>query len=209
MPTKRTIHFKVETCVSVDVVNLAISLFLQNKCLVVLHKGKNENPHWHFQGETELDESEIKKKLAEVAQGHTKKVSNPNSRPVKRRKVDADDLGYQYMMKEDPPKVVYSRGFTEEELDELHEASKDHVEQLKNQLQYYLVDKIKWEEEDGKMINPKDLHPQFRRHAINYYMEEDKMPPPNLQKLILWYMLKMSKDKVVHRYMVNYVGKLM
>jgi hypothetical protein len=51
------LRVKIETCASVDPVQRVWKqVFNDQEHLCVLHKGKNENPHWYFQGEYPEDE---------------------------------------------------------------------------------------------------------------------------------------------------------
>lgn len=179
------VHFKVETCSSIDPVDVARVVFDMNRYLVVLHKGKNENPHWHFQGDTTWASSRLDEYLAELAANHTKKIAKPNSRPIKRAKKGIDEVGFQYMMKETPPTVV-STTFTEAELEELHAASEEHVDEMKNKLYHYLEERLDMSK------TPAQVHAQARLLSGVYYLDENKMPPSNLQKLILWHIAKLA-----------------
>lgn len=175
-------HFKCETCVSIDPKGVAENLFGENRYLVVLHKGKNENPHWHFQGELAVSNAQYALVIKRMALGHSKKIAKPNSRPVKRAKNNITEVGYQYMMKEDPAVVVCSRGFTEEELEELHEKSTEHVDELKAELRSVFQEKM-----DFTVVVPsKDLHLQARIHGFEHYADKEKLPPPNFQRLVLF-----------------------
>lgn len=176
------IHFKCETCVSIDPKGIAENLFGENQHLVVLHKGKNENPHWHFQGQLAVSKAEYEKVVKKMADGHSKKIAKPKSRPVKRALGNITDTGYQYMMKEDPPVVVCSRGFTEEELEELHEKSSEHVDELKAELRTVFQDKMDF----TYVVPSKELHLQARIHGFDYYADKEKLPPPNFQRLVLF-----------------------
>lgn len=239
------VHWKMETCVSLDPHDICKEIFDDRQHLCVLHKGKNENPHWHFQGEC-IDVKALDKRLKDWAEGHSKKIAAPKSRPVKRAKKDITYEGYQYMMKEKEPKVV-STTFTQEELDEFHEKSDDHNEQLKNQLFFYLMEKLEfhsetttdegkyesqmniWKEKmlsrkkrglppppmperttvGGEALKPKTVHARARILSMDFYMELDKLPPPNLQKLMLWHILKIAAQKVPTSLVVYkaYVGQ--
>lgn len=195
------VHFKIETCSSVDPVSVAERIFTTGRHLVVLHKGKNENPHWHFQGETEIPGKELDALIKEFCTNHSKYIKSKAARPAKRVKGDVTELGYQYMLKEDPPIVVSQNGFTEEDISELHQKSQDHVDSLKNQLRDYL-----YEIEDRKPCHnydPKEAHRRWRHRGIEYYINADKMPPPNFQKLLIWYMIKRFQDNRVFR---NYLS---
>lgn len=196
----RLVHFKIETCVSIKIPELVDAVFEDRKHLVVLHKGKNENPHWHFQGLTHYDKKELDACLKVCAEGHSKKLAKPGSRPVKQAHKNIDELGYQYMMKEDPPVVVSSCGFTEEELEDLHDASGEYVEQCKNQLYFYLIEKLEFSIIDENSISvkldAKSLHTRARTLSMDFYIDQDKMPPPNFQKLVLWHMVRIAKQKL-------------
>lgn len=199
----KLIHFKCETCVSVDPKQVATELFGTNKHLVVLHKGKNENPHWHFQGELAVSEQHYDLVRKQMADKHSKKIAAPKSRPVKAVKGEVTELGYQYMLKESPPVVVTSSGFTQEIIDELHEASVAHVDSLKQNLMTVFQDLEFMTMAKARKLNPKVTstevckctHNRARKLAAEYYLKEDKIPPPNIQKLILWYLMKTA----VHR----------
>lgn len=230
------VHWKMETCISIDPKAVCEEIFEQREHLCVLHKGKNENPHWHFQGLC-ADVKALDKRLKEWADGHSKKIAAAKSRPVKRAKKDITPEGYQYMMKEKVP-VVCSTTFSEEELEELHERSDGHNEQLKNQLYFCLMEKLKFSPEpvitvpDASQMRkynclmeewkasckkgvkraqpalpqpktsvvspyePKAIHKQARLLAMDHYLELCKLPPPNLQKLILWHILRIAVEKV-------------
>jgi len=191
------IHFKLEVCRTVDPKALAFQIFGTRKHLVVMHQGKKENPHWHFQGMTSLSPGSLKTVFTTVSSGHTKKLSNPTSRPLKQAKAKVDETGYQYMLKESPPNVVTSVGFTPDEIGELHEASKAHVKELQNKVYDFLVPKIEFYDQKHKeWKTPEQVHNSIRLACYDYYMEKGIMWPPNLQKLILFYMAKLAREKL-------------
>lgn len=198
------IHFKLEVCRTVDPKALAFQVFGTRKHLVVMHQGKHENPHWHFQGSTTLSPGSLKKLFLKVSSGHTKRMSNPTCRPLKQTKSVVDEKGYQYMLKESPPNVVTSVGFTPDEIDELHEASVAHVKELQNKVFDYLVPKIEFHSKKGPLYEPVQVHNSIRLAALDYYMEKDIMWPPNLQKLVLFYMAKLAKMKLREKELVVY-----
>lgn len=186
MPEAPLIHFKCETCVSIDPKGVAEYLFGENQHLVVLHKGKNENPHWHFQGYLQPSMKDYCALLSKLANGHSKKIAKPKSRPVKRKTEEATEMGFQYMLKEDPPIIVCFKGFTQEQLDALHEASNAHVASLKSEVLKVCED-IKFEDfADRKMV---DLHNYARNRAFMHYVKVGKMPPPNFQTLVKWHLV--------------------
>lgn len=210
------IHFKVEVCRSIDPVALATTIFGTHKHLVVMHKGKKENPHWHFQGDTEMTSTRLISLFKATIASHSKLIANPQSRPLKQAKKKVDELGYQYMLKEQPPHVVTMCGFTEEDIDSLHEASLMHVQQLKDKVYDYLLTKIDMSclggKPGGRKLDPtgeadcKARHKQFQMLCMDYYSEKDIMWPPNLQKLILYYMLKMARQQGVFELYKGYVS---
>lgn len=174
-----------------------MDLFAGKRYLCVLHvHGKSEKPHWHFQGET--DHPDIDGYLKKVTENHSKRIANPNCRPHKRSKSDKKPVtedGYQYMLKESPPQVVCaSVDFTPQVCNELHEKSQEHVGELKQQMYYFVLEQFTKYPIPADM-ECKDVHNLWRRYAGRYYRTEDKMPPPNFQKLVLWYMSKHYKEK--------------
>jgi len=200
------VHFKVETCSSIDPIKVCTDLFDLNRCLCVLHKGKHENPHWHFQGETER--TDVDAYIKTLTENHSKRIAKPTSRPAKRMKTEVTEDGYQYMLKESPPVVVWSSGhFTPEIIAELHEKSQGHVQELKQQMYYYVIEKLANVKEDLSVADAKTLHGYWRRIALSYYLDEDKMPPPNFQKLVLWYMAKYytKKNRTVREYVSSHI----
>jgi len=187
------VHFKIETCSSVNIPSVCAHVFGDLKHLAVLHTGKNENPHWHCQGETPLDGKELDSYLKDVCTNHSKYIKNPKARPCKRAKKDIDESGYQYIMKEGVDSVVHrSDDFTDDVLLELFEQSNEHVDKLKNQLRDYLIEK------EQKFPSPEEeaetkVHTRWRIRAAKFYVKNKKMPPPNFQKLLVWIMLNHFK----------------
>lgn len=198
------VHFKSEFCgrLQTTLGEVTDKVFPDpNRFLVVLHKGKHENPHWHFQGETDLEPKDLDAYLKTLMATHSKRDVSEKSRPIKRAKKSIDDTGYQYMMKEATPSVVASRGFTPEELDELHEASAEHVQALKDTLLNYFEDNLDFKlDADERATGPKIIHNRARSAAFKYYMTEKKMFPPNLQKLISYNVSRMVFDGTDERF---------
>lgn len=154
---------------------------------MVLHTGKKENPHWHFQGTSLLTDRDISTLFAGIRSQHTKLLSHPKSHPLKRKREDPTEDGFQYMMKEGLKSVVCSRGFSKEDLEALHEASMEHVSALKAELYTFLSEKR------IKFSCASLYHKDCRFTAIQFYDGQDRMPPPNFQKLVLFHMMKLAR----------------
>lgn len=191
-------HTKLSYDPSLDYEKICRELFGENRYLCVAEK-MNINAHVHFQGETNLTEREYDDKFTLLVQDHYLKKSNPKARPVRHvRSGDVDELGYQYMCKENPPNVLAKNRFDEEEIQALHEQSECHVDELKCGLKRKL-------HQLSPELSPQSLHRRYRREAGVYYETSDKMPPPNVQKLILWAMYTSpgasleTKDYVMER----------
>jgi len=208
------IHFKVETCSSIDPATVCRDVFGENRHLCVLHSGKHENPHWHFQGESDM--KEIDAYIKRMCENHSKRIAAPSSRPAKRSKSEKKPVtedGYQYMCKETPPRVVTgSSDFTPEVIEQLHAASEGHVAELKNQMYFYILEQIT---KKRFVYNVecdwcKETHANFRYYGLEYYTSNDKMPPPNFQKLVLWYMTKYyTHTHKKHADVMSYVSERM
>lgn len=162
------------------------AFFGTNKCLAML-EDTSTHPHCHVQGELNVTESEAEVLKKEWTQKHYLKKTGKNCHPIKKRKREADDSGFQYMSKDLPNSVVlYKQGLTNEDLNQLYEQSKVYVEEQKSQLGEYLSGRIL--RESGE--NPAQLHKRLRVATIEYYMAEDKMCPPNWKNLVLHFLTK-------------------
>jgi len=122
-------HFKCKYDQKWDYPAIANSMFDGEKVLVVAEK-LSSNAHVHFQGITSLAPRTFGDRMTDLAKTHFLTTLQPGSRPVKRVRKEVTVTGFQYQMKEGNP-PLYQRGFTEEELLELHKKSEDHVKKLK------------------------------------------------------------------------------
>jgi len=131
-------HFKVEFDPSWDYEAVARSLFLPDHKMLVVGENFTKNKHVHFQGYTDLAERTFSNKRQKLADKHcTRDPGNimfrKNARPISAAKRAVNEVGFQYMCKEPPSahNPIFSILFTDEELAELHAASKEHVEKKK------------------------------------------------------------------------------
>lgn len=106
--------------------------------LIVAAEHLKSNAHVHFHGESQLSDKEWTKQLALFKKDHPiKKIpGGANLRPTKEMKKPADDKGYQYVAKE--KHQLYMQGITQEEFEELHASSTEHVEKLKKGMQDHI-----------------------------------------------------------------------
>lgn len=199
-------HFKIETCSSVNVADICEQLFT-DRYLVVLHKGKHENPHWHFQGNTNQSGKQIDKCLAGACENHSKYIKNIHARPFKRMQKSKacpdgpTEKGYQYMLKHGAESAVKALGFETEEIEALVNLSNEHNHKLKFALKEFLLEANERHPYDG---TPTEIHLKWRLRAASYYVNNEKMPPPNFQKLVIWIMLNhFKKDMEMCAYLVS------
>ena len=120
------------------------------KVLVVTEKmgGGNRNPHAHLQGYSPYKQSTLVEYLRKIVKPMHFQMKPgvayaPKSRPIST--AVADEVGFQYCVKEAPNAVapLYQRGFTPEELMELHEKSQAHVKKLKFNIREF-IQTLKW-----------------------------------------------------------------
>jgi len=175
--------------------------FEDNTCLAMLEKKGGD--HLHIQGFSTLDEVAFNLLQSTMLTNlHYRKSQDKNSHPVKKRKREADNVGFQYMCKElDSSVVVYKQGLTDSDLKEFHAASDAHREELKSQLGEYVVGSVNI----GDAPSPQKLHKRVCRAAVKYYLAEEKMHPPNL-KLLCRHILvsKYGTEEVI-----NYVADML
>lgn len=179
---------------SLDYVNFAKKVFGANRCLLMLEKKGGD--HLHIQGETELSVKDFNDFQTDLLTNvHYRKKEDAKTHPVKKRKREADEIGFQYMCKELLSSVViYKQGFSDEDLQELHASSNAHREELKSQLGEYITGSVN--RTDGEA--PQVLHKRIARAAVKYYLAEDKMQPPNLRLLVRHVLVtKYTADDVI------------
>lgn len=174
-------HTKVTFCSTLNVTDICKKLFGQNKCLAVMEKATT-NPHIHIQGLTDMSESYYNEQFRLMTQSHWMRHNGEKHNPVKHSHKDINEKGFQYMCKEGPPCVIYQQLFQPGEIEELHTLSEQHVDQIKHGL------KRKLHEIDIEGMDPSAVHAEYREKGLDYYLHEDKMPPPNFQKHVLWAM---------------------
>lgn len=186
---------------SLDYVFFATRVFSTNRCLFMLEKKGGD--HLHIQGETSLSDKEFAKLQSEMlTEVHYRKKMDKKSHPVKKRKREADVLGFQYMCKElDTSVVVFKQGFSDEDLKELHASSDAAREELKSNLGEYVVGSIDTTDEPS----PQVLHKRVCRAAVKYYLAEDKMQPPNLRLLCRHILVSKYQSEDV----IDYVASLL
>lgn len=150
------------------------------KVLIVREKLAS-NPHVHIQGESYLDADEFYKRFERICKVHYQ-FQIPGKRPVKHCRKEVNPRIYQYVCKEKPvmgDTILYVRGFTMEELNDLHEKSEAYLKELKTNLKRHLQEEVS-SDDDVEV-----LHKKYKLSAWRFYREQDKMPPPNFQKLLL------------------------
>lgn len=135
------LHLKVAWDSSINWKDLAQKIFHpEEKCLVMAEKLNAATGHVHLQGMSAVSERKLKRIREDLHNEHglvkeykRKKSLGFAKRPPivsKRAKKAPDDKGFQYVCKEKNV-PLYQQGFTQIELDLLHEASDKHVEKLK------------------------------------------------------------------------------
>jgi len=184
---------------SLDYAGFAQKAFGTNRCLFMLEKKGGD--HLHIQGETALSpEAFAKLQSSELTVLHYRKKQDSTSHPVKKRKREADDVGFQYMCKElDSSVVIFKQGFTDEDLQALHGLSDAAREECKSKLGEYIAGQVTFLRSDP----PKELHKRVCRAAVQYYLAEDKMQPPNLKLLCRHVLLKYAGTPEVIDYVAD------
>lgn len=184
---------------SLDYEGFAKQAFGDQPCLFMLEKKGGD--HLHIQGMTALsDETFRKLQSNELTLKHYRRRQEPDCHPVKRRRKEADENGFQYMCKElDSSVVVYKQGFTDEQLESLHAASNLHREECKSQLGEYIAGRVNFLRSDP----PEVLHQRVCLAAVEYYLAEDKMQPPNLRLLCRHILLKYCGTAEVKEYVAK------
>jgi len=168
---------------------LGRTLFGENKALIVCEgniRGTTTKEHCHVQGYSSLSENQLAVKAREILKPF---VPTGISRPLAHKQGDVTELGFQYMCKEYPPKILYQNQIGDDEIAALADASKLLRAEKKGALGQVLR---------ALALDPKTgLRPCYMAYtttAIKYYKEQDKMPPPNLKAMIKNYLYELDAD---------------
>lgn len=205
------VHFKVTTCKSVQPTDVCEYLFDKSRRFMCVAHPKSKKKqaggsHWHFQGHLSIAVSfnRFEEYLSEMASTHAMRSVDPKSRPVKRCKKQCDYTGFQYMIRYGRESVVASN-FTVEEQDELIMKSRAYVEELKDDGFNHLQKSLDF---TGP---PEAVHKRARLLVYEFYSEhKEVLWPPNVQKLILYWMGKLAKEKSSNvRAMAEYISERM
>lgn len=180
-PELRLEHFVCKFDPAWDYKEIAEDLFNGPKCLVMLEK-LSTNAHVHFQGETSLAERTFQNKRGELSKQHFIKKLNPGSRPVRAHHGKTDEIGFQYICKEDPVKnpPLYMKGFTMEDIHEMHRKSEEYREKMQMSVYEYVRDDPEIKRQD--YMNPKKLFNDTFLQIYKNLREEDKKVTRHTQK---------------------------
>lgn len=186
------LHFTVKPYdPSLDYKRYCQRLYGDNKCLAMLEEKGGH--HLHVQGEPVVDTKGWEQIQREMINEHYIKKTHPRKNPVKKRTREADDTGFQYMAKELPTSVViYKQQFTDEDLQELYEQSNAHREELQSKPGEYIFERIGAE---SGIVEPSKLHERVCYYALEYYLAEGKMRPPNIKILCEHWLAKYWGDR--------------
>lgn len=190
-------HFKMAYDPALDYLAIGQMLFGQNKCLITAEK-LDVNAHVHVQGLTDLAETYFEKKLTDATKDHYQRrigADGKTRRPVKRQRTGTDDIGFQYICKEDPVNVLYKSGFTDEDIKALHDASDAHVAEIKDGLRNHLSSNAVLIALVASDSLYQDIFYEALLATYEYYEKKNTMPPPNMKKLVVWALLSMSDNR--------------
>lgn len=164
------------------------------KYLAVQHvNSKRKHVHVYIDEPVEELPKRIKQYNREFKEGRQGpfKLSN--------KTIDPQFLNYMVKEKQWEDNIKANRGYTGLQLAEAHEESEEYRKQLKEELYNYL------EENMPVYDTPDGLHRHLKLLAVEYYLETGKCYPPNLQKMILSYMVRLAPTKDVKLYVSNFI----
>lgn len=200
----RYVHFVVKPYdPSIDYESICKALFCTNRCLAMMEKKGGD--HLHVQGECSLPDKEIDIYLKNnVIVKHYRTIQaieagDPSlPRPCKRVRKEVTEKGFQYMSKDVPQSVlVYKQVFTDDDIQDLYEKSEAHRAELQSKLGEYLSANCV----RGAGESPRNLHKRLCGLAIRYYLDQDKMQPPNIKLLVRHFLGKYYVEEDVIEYL--------
>lgn len=168
------VHFVVHAHATkeFDVVPLARLIFGTNNCLVAKHVNE-ANHHWHFHGKTVYASMQAVKDniRAECKSRHPAYEDNKNARPWITSQKKKDEWGYPYVCHEGADRVVYSQGFTQDEINEFAAKSTAYCAEKKDGLMNHLRRKFI----TRPPMMPEELHQKLAYEAFDY-LRQEKVP---------------------------------
>lgn len=168
-----------------DYAAFAQAVFNPNEKILVMREAAKDF-HVHMQGEV-LNMRTYLKRKAELTESHEAKKKNPKCHPIKERTKPADCQGFQYMSKDLPNSVViYKANITDEELNDLHQKSVEHVAEIKSGVLTYI--RGRFTAVQHETLSPAILHRQVSLFAQEHYLEDHKMDPPNIRGLVRYWL---------------------
>jgi len=168
---------------------LGQTLFEENKALIVCEgnvRGASTHEHCHIQGYSRLSDNQFKVKAREILKPVT---PSHMARPLSHKQGDVTELGFQYMCKEYPPKILYQNLIDDDEIEALADASKlllaTRKAGLGQALQALHLD---------ARMGPAACFRGYMVTAIKYYLDQEKLTPPNLKHLVKNLLYKLAMD---------------
>jgi hypothetical protein len=184
-----------------DYVNYTNQLFPGSEKVLVVAEKLCTKAHVHFHGYSPYTEETMIQKVADVltANHYTRKPGpgyRPSSRPASGTKMVATEEGFRYLCKEPPTErgPLYQRGFTEEELIDLHEKSQEYVKNLKETLRDWVRD-LPFKPE--AFNNPAHLYAQAILRADVMYLKPRGKDPSRFTRL------DVAKGLRLHKHCTN------
>lgn len=165
---------------NLDTSSICKRLFGDSKCLVVLEmktKADKKNPHTHWHGYSSLKEdafNDLREEL--ITKHHYLRKLEPKCRPCRKKKGEASELGFQYIMKHDTSSVLYSQGLSDADLVELREQSEVHLDKVKHGMDermWAYMDKV------PKTVKFVDFWNHCKYRYLKMYKEDKKPLPPS------------------------------
>jgi len=166
---------------SIDWAAVCAALFQAEQPYLCVAEKLDTNGHVHMQGRTKLSQRDFDKLAKDLLKDHYK-FKDPKARPIHHMRRETTAEGYQYMCKENPVQtrnILAKNMFTDAELTELWEKSELYVKELKEGLRNHLLNTV------PVLDDPAQLHTELRLAALDYYVSQGKLTPPNFQKLVL------------------------
>ena len=156
-----------------------------------------------MQGVRKVPMQEFKLRKKALIKEHYAKKAIPSCHPIKEKQKapGATEMGFQYMAKALPASAVqFERGFSEEALNALYEASAGYRNNLTGQLGEYIASRCIMQAGE----TPRNLHWHMTSTAWEYYMEKGKMAPRHFQDLVRHELvMKYGSNEDVLEYVVS------
>lgn len=156
----------------------------------------SKRKHVHVYIEDPVDD--MPKRIKKYNKEHKNEGDRQGPWKLSNKKLDPQFLNYMCKEEQYKHNVMANRGFTDDDLHDFHEQSQEY--RMTHGLRGWFT--THWPK---RIKDPATLHIALKRLAMGYYVDQQKVMPPNLKMMIVSYMCQISEDDAVLEYACQFL----